>query len=92
MRAYLDGMGDAEAELVCRKTRAELVRNFGDVHELVLLGMPCDSELTYDLGYIRDVFGSRSRRVLHRKRVVNLLDRFHNDPVVVQLIWRVIIA
>ena len=90
MRMYIEGMDDVDASSVCRRIKKALVRSFGDMHELVLLGMPCDSELMADLGYVRDAFGRRSmlpsRRALLRQRVVNMLDRHYGDASVVGMV------
>ena len=87
IKGHIEGLSDRDAKRVLKKIKAALIRVFGDMHELVLLGMPCDSELMYDMGYIRD-FG-RHRRLLY-PRVMNMMNRFRDDRDVIRTLYNVL--
>ena len=74
-------------KIVLKQIKVALIYSFGDMHELVLLGMPCDSELMENMGFIRDW---RTRRRLLRPRVINMLTRFKNDPNIMGVIHNVL--
>ena len=73
-----------ESRVFCKIAKKIIIRSFGNVHELVLLGMPCDSECLMDgahYGYVKDVY-TKSSRTLHLSRIHNMIARFHHDEYV----------
>ena len=66
------------------------MRNYGDMHELVLLGMPCEWELMLDLTFVRDAFAGSSGRELFLPRVMNMLDRFQGNFAITGMLGRVL--
>jgi hypothetical protein len=92
LRRRIERLNEADTELACGEAKAALVRLYGARHEGALLGLPCDSELMRDLGYIREVYRVRdaslspARRVMLRRRIVAIMDRHEGDMQIVSLL------